>query len=115
MLSAHVIENNPDRGTAPRARHEAGVRCSAPVDEKQYIVDRQPYQGASQDSHLRDWPGGGGDSLNKYPVGSCLPSAQKLSFGPEALGRQFRRAVGDSLLARIMLGLQLPTIRVGRP
>ena len=58
----------------------------------------QPHQGASQDSHLRDWPGGGGVSLNRYPVGSCLPSAQKLSLGPAALLRMFCRAVGESRL-----------------
>lgn len=58
----------------------------------------QSHQGASQDSHLRDWPGGGGVSLNKYPVGSCLPSAQKLSLGPAALLRMFCRAVGESRL-----------------
>ena len=40
------------------------------------------YHGASQDSHRRDSPGGGGVSLNRFPPGSCLPSDQKLLFSP---------------------------------
>ena len=45
------------------------------------------YQGASHDSHLRFWPGGGGDSLKRSPVGSFFPSAKKLPLS--ALPRIF--------------------------
>lgn len=36
--------------------------------------------------------------MNRYPVGSCFPSAQKLSLGPADLLRIFLRAVGESRL-----------------
>lgn len=90
-------------------RTQSRDTCTAPLSEYLDLSSRviprsvgniglHTHQGASQDSHLRDWPGGGGVSLNRYPVGSCLPSAQKLSLGPADLLRIFLRAVGESRL-----------------
>jgi hypothetical protein len=47
------------------------------------------HQDASHDSHLRLWPGGGGVSENRMPLGSVRVPSEKKGLPPlEAFGRR---------------------------
>ena len=60
------------------------------------------YQGASQSSHLRDWPGGGGVSLKSLPLtwpSPCTPSAKYPPGGPAPMRRCCWRCTPRTALA----------------
>ena len=57
----------------------------------------QADQEASHDSHLRLWPGGGGVSENRMPLGSVRVPSEKNGLPPlEAFGRRWRSVCTDT-------------------
>ena len=57
----------------------------------------QTHQDASHDSHFRLWPGGGGVSENRMPLGSVRVPSEKNGLPPlEAFGRRWRSVCTDT-------------------
>lgn len=84
------------------------TKASMPRMTTRYLID-MAYQGASHDSHLRFWPGGGGVSPKINPfLPSCAPCAKKPPSECPDFGLKFRSAPADTFRNSDMMLLLSP-------